>query len=63
MFPVTIGLGGSMSVALNALVSVPATGSGGALLRLRPTDSLDAVTEPPNLQEINCEKLPPKQLP
>ena len=31
-FPMTIGLGGSMSVVLNALPSVPATGGGGTLL-------------------------------
>ena len=28
MFPVTVGLGGSMAERLNALVSVPATGGG-----------------------------------
>jgi len=42
--PVTVGLGGSMAVALNALASVPATGGGGALLRSRPIDSLDAIS-------------------
>jgi hypothetical protein len=41
-FPVTIGLGGSMLVALNALDSVPMIGGKGTLLRLRPADSLDA---------------------
>ena len=43
-FPMSVGLGGSMSVALNALASVPVTGGGGALLRLRPTDSLDTLS-------------------
>jgi len=38
MFPVTVGLGGSMPVALNALTSIPATGGGGTLLRSRPVD-------------------------
>ena len=42
MLLVAIGLGGSMSVALNALDSVPAIGGGGTLLRSRPADSLDA---------------------
>ena len=41
--PVTVGLGGSMAVALNALVSVPTTGGRGALLRSRLVDSLDAL--------------------
>jgi len=41
--PVTVGLGGSTAVALNALASVAATGGVGALLRSRPTDSLDAL--------------------
>ena len=44
MFPVTIGLGGSMAVTLNALASVPMTGGGGALLCSRPVDSLDAIS-------------------
>jgi len=42
--PVTVGLGGSMVVALIALASVPATGGGDALLRSRPVDSLDAIS-------------------
>ena len=33
-----------MSVALNVLASVPATGCGGALLRSRPADLLDALS-------------------
>jgi len=41
-FPVIARLGGSMSVALNALTPVLATGGGGVLLRSRPRDSLDA---------------------
>ena len=44
MLPVTVGLGGSMAVASKALASVPATGGGGALLRSRPVDSLDAIS-------------------
>lgn len=42
--PVTVRLGGSLAVALNALASVPETGSGGALLRSRPIDSLEAIS-------------------
>ena len=44
MFPVTIGLGGSMSVALNALASIPTICGGGALLRSRPANSLDTLS-------------------
>ena len=40
-FLVTVGLGGGMLVTLNALASVPMTGSEGTLLRSRPADSLD----------------------
>jgi len=43
-FPVPAGLGGSLSVALNALNPVPAVGGGGALLRSRLADSLDAIS-------------------
>jgi len=39
-FPMTVGLAGSMSVALNALASVTTIGGGGTLLRSRPDDSL-----------------------
>jgi len=39
--PVTVGLGGSMVVALNALASVPMTGGGGTPLRSRLVDSLE----------------------
>jgi len=42
--PVTVGLGGSMAVALNALAFVPETGGGGVLLRSRPVNSLDAIS-------------------
>jgi len=42
MLHVTVRLGGSMLVALNALALVPMTGGGGTLLRSRPVDSLDA---------------------
>ena len=42
--PVTVGLGGSTPVTLNALASVPVTGSGGTLSRSRPADSLDVVS-------------------
>jgi hypothetical protein len=42
--PMTVGLGGSMAVTLNALASVPMTGGGGALLCSRPVDSLDAIS-------------------
>jgi len=44
MLPVTVGLGGSMTVALNALASVPATGGGGTLLRSRLSNSLNALS-------------------
>ena len=44
MLPVTVGLGGSMAVTLNALASVPMIGSGEALLRSRPVDLLDAIS-------------------
>ena len=35
--PVTVGLGGSMAVALNALTSIPATGGGGRLCARGPS--------------------------
>ena len=38
MFPVTVGFGGGMPVALNALTSIHAIGVGGTLLRSRPFD-------------------------
>jgi len=35
--PVSVGLGGSMAVALNALASVPATGGGGCFCARGPS--------------------------
>ena len=44
MFPVLARLGGSLSVALNALNLVPAAGGGMRFLLSRLADSLDATS-------------------
>ena len=37
MLPVTVGLGGSMAIALNALTSIPTTGGGGRFFARGPS--------------------------
>jgi len=57
---VLVGLGGSLSAALNALDSIPAAGGGCALLRSRPVGSLDVVSiieDHPGLESVGVRSI------